>query len=45
MLLADNEQELKGMMKKVKKYIEGKGLRLCPEKERCVEFAEREKRT
>lgn len=38
MLLAKNEQDLKGMMKKLKKYIEKRGLMLNSEKSKVMVF-------
>jgi len=38
MLLAKSEQELKGMMKRFRKYIERKGLILSSEKSKVMVF-------
>lgn len=37
-LLAKSEQELKGMLKRFKKYLEKKGLLLSPEKSKVLVF-------
>lgn len=41
MLLAKNEQDLKGMMKRLKKYIEKRGLMLNSEKSKVMVFEKR----